>query len=122
MTGSRSFREGIAAAATATMLATASGYSGDSTGDNQVSIPGIPDTPDPWRNAGLRMVTKAEMGGTGLEPVTSSLSNRPGRPEVAAVRVNQAESESRPNGLAAVAAASPFHDRSTLDVVRLLWR
>jgi hypothetical protein len=45
-------------------------------GRHRMSIPGIPGTHDPWRNASLRMVAQVGMGGTGLEPVTPSLSIR----------------------------------------------
>ena len=37
---------------------------------------GTPDTSDPWRNAGCRIPPQCQMGGTGLEPVTPSLSRR----------------------------------------------
>ena len=44
-------------------------------GVHRTRFPGIPDTYDPRNHAGLGMATRVVMGGTGLEPVTPSLSS-----------------------------------------------
>jgi len=50
-------------------------FPGTHRGVHRTRVPGIPGTPDPPNHAGFRAAPWVQMGGTGLEPVTPSLSS-----------------------------------------------